>query len=95
MRVLLELGRLLLANAAGAASRRLHDVAERLSGESSDGERLFVETEDVPPDAPFVPAEAVAMFPPPPRDDERPSTPPLVGSLADRGPSVNKRWVAR
>jgi hypothetical protein len=87
MRVLLELGRLLLADAARAAGRAAYRAADKLEAAEEPDELVPASSGEL------VPEEAAAMVAP--RSQERVATdlPPPAGSLAARGREVGRRWA--
>jgi hypothetical protein len=88
MRVLFELGRFLLADAARAASRKLGAAAERIDGAARDHE-IGVPVDD----GPLITEQASAMIARPPVEPEPANEPPLKGSLAERGRNAGQPWA--
>ena len=90
MRVLFELGRLLIVDAARMASRGLSAAADRLEGEppSEDG-AIGVPVED----GPLLTDEAGAMIARPHAEPEPTEPAPLKGSIAERGRDIGQPWA--
>jgi hypothetical protein len=86
MRVLFELGRLLLADVCRAAGRGLASVGDAIDGELADVGEPVAPGPLVTPEA----AQMVARAPVEPEPDE---PEPLKGSLAARGDRVGQPWA--
>lgn len=92
MRVLFELGRLLIVDAARTASRRLSAAADMLEGAadtSDDDGSVGVLIED----GPLVSEKAAAMIARPVVEPEPSEPPPLKGSIAERGRDIGQPWA--
>lgn len=88
MRVLVELGRLLLADALRGAGRAAAAIADRL-GDGAE-RATFAEADE----GDLLTDEAAAMLAArePPQEAE-PKPPPPAGSLEERGRKVGQRWA--
>lgn len=90
MRVLLELGRLLAADALRAAGRAAYGAAEALdvADRPVDDDSIFI-----PAEGELVPEEARAMVAAREEAEAPSPPPPLDGSLAARAGQVGKPWA--
>jgi len=90
MRVLFELGRLLVADALRAAGAGLHALGDVVSG-SDEPVTVGVPVEDF--DGRLIGDEAAEMIARTPDMTPPPEDPPLKGSLVDRGSKIGQPWA--